>query len=234
MKYWQYGHDISTRSLFEAVCFNCSRMISKKERRRIATFQPDRPLEDEETLESTVPIEHYYDAAYLVDVNYVAVQGGDGLPATFYVCERCRKVPVLPSADSPLKLFDITKFDRAKLLPEPDALRCLNGYVKGQIQPCGLFSVRIKKASGRTFEHRRGEVNILPKLASHYMDMFAIMFEKEPVAIKKDIQASGEPGMTQSAMDHLVIKNALSFLRKHKYLFKNLYAQCETLPFCSE
>ncbi|OWA54944.1 hypothetical protein BV898_19331 [Hypsibius exemplaris] len=229
MTYWQYGHDISTRPLFEAVCFNCSRMIRKKERRRVATFQPDQPLEDEETLESTVPIEQHYDAAYLADVNYVAVQGGDGLPAIFYICERCRKVPDLPSVDTPLKLFDITKFDRAKLLPEPDALRCLNGYVKGQIQPCGLFSVRIKKALGRTFEHRRGEVNILPKLASHYMDMFAIMFEKKPAAIPEGVQEGDEPRMTQTAVNQLTIKNALRFLREYNHLFKSLYAQCETL-----
>ncbi|OQV15445.1 hypothetical protein BV898_10320 [Hypsibius exemplaris] len=69
----QYGYDISTRPLFEAVCFNCSRMIRKKERHRLATFQPEKPLEDEETLESTVPIEQHYDAAFLADVNYVAV-----------------------------------------------------------------------------------------------------------------------------------------------------------------
>ncbi|OWA55112.1 hypothetical protein BV898_19496 [Hypsibius exemplaris] len=229
MKYWQYGYDISTRPLFEAVCFNCSRMIRKKERIRVATFQPDQPLEDEETLESAVPIEQHYDAAYLADVNYVAMQSVDGRLQTFYVCERCRKNPNLPSGDTPLKLFGITKFDRAKLLPEPDALRCLNGYVKGQIQPCGLFSVRIKKALGRTFEQRRGEVNILPKLASHYMDMFAIMFEKEPAAIREDVQAGNEPRLTQSAVDQLVIKNALSFLREHNHLFKSLYAQCETL-----
>ncbi|OWA55573.1 hypothetical protein BV898_19960, partial [Hypsibius exemplaris] len=118
MEYWQYGHDISTRALFEAVCFNCSRMIRKKERLRVATFQPDQPLANEETLESAVPIEQHYDAAYLADVNYVAVQGVDGRLETFYVCERCRKTPNLPNGDSPLKLFDITKFDRAKLRPE--------------------------------------------------------------------------------------------------------------------
>ncbi|OWA54733.1 hypothetical protein BV898_19133 [Hypsibius exemplaris] len=229
MKYWQYGHDISTRPLFEALCFNCSRMIRKKEHRRVATFEPNQPLENEETLESTVPIEQHYDAAYLADVNYAAMQDGDGLPRSFYVCERCRKVPDFPTADNPLKLFGITKFDRAKLLPEPDALRCLNGYVKGQIQPCGLFSVRIKKASGRIFEHRRGEVNILPKLASHYMDLFAIMFEKEPAAIREDEQAGDERRMTQSAVDQLTIKNAVLFLREHNHLFKSLYAQCETL-----
>ena len=89
--------------------------------------------------------------------------------------------------------------------------------------------MRIKKALGRTFEHRRGEVNILPKLASHYMDMFAIMFEKKPTAIPEDMQTGDELRLTQSAVDQLTIKNALRFLREYNHLFKSLYAQCETL-----
>ncbi|OWA51142.1 hypothetical protein BV898_15638 [Hypsibius exemplaris] len=220
MKYWQYGYDISTRPLFEAVCFNCFRMIRKKEHRQVATFPPDQPLENEETMESAVPIEQHYDAAYLVNVNYVAVQGVDRRLETFFICERCRKNPNLLSGDTPLKLFDITMSDRAELRPESDALRCLNGYVKGQIQPCGLFYVRTKKTLDRTFEHRHGEVNILPKLASHYMDMFAIMFEKKPAAITEDVQTGDELRLTQSALDQLVIKNAISLFREHNHLFK--------------
>lgn len=89
--------------------------------------------------------------------------------------------------------------------------------------------MRIKKALGRTFEHRRGEVNILPKLASHYMDMFAIMFEKKPTAIPEDMQTGDELRLTQSAVDQLTIKNAMRFLWENNHLFKSLYAQCETL-----
>ncbi|OWA54737.1 hypothetical protein BV898_19137 [Hypsibius exemplaris] len=115
---------------------------ANQERRRVATFQTDQPLEDEETLESTVPIEQHYDAAYLADA-------------------------------------------------------------------------------------RRSEY--LPKLVSHYMDMFAIMFEKEPAAVSENVQAGDKRKMTQSAVDQLTIKNALRFLREHNHLFKSLYAQCETL-----
>ncbi|OQV13251.1 hypothetical protein BV898_12571 [Hypsibius exemplaris] len=131
----------------------------------------EQQLDDEETVESTVPSEPHYVAAYLADVNYVTVKGSDGLLITFYVCERCRK-----------------------------AMRCLSGYVINQIQPYGFFSLRINKASSKTFEHRRGVLNILLKQASHYMDMSAIIFE-EPAATPEDVQAGDERRMTHGAVD---------------------------------
>ncbi|OQV13243.1 hypothetical protein BV898_12563 [Hypsibius exemplaris] len=131
----------------------------------------------------------------------VAVQVGDGLSATFYVCQ---KVPDLPSVDTPLKWFDFTNLTE-------------RSYVPNQISDSTMRILLCADQEGVGQNLRAPAQGI-----QHYMDMFDIIFEKEPAAITEDMQAGDERRMRQSAVDQLTIMNSLCFLREYNHLFKSL------------
>jgi hypothetical protein len=97
----------------------------------------------------------------------------------------------------------------------------LNNFEISSLGICGLFYNVVKRKSAvfGVFEHRRGEVNILPKDSKRYMTMLAMMIQKP---LSPD-QAVNE------AVNELTLKQALHFLKENNHLYQKLYSNCETL-----
>ena len=98
-------------------------------------------------------------------------------------CPQCKKCSIPPGQhvgdifesgtcnDKPVSQWNMKR---------PNAVASLaNGYERGQVSLCGLFSTTVKDAGMSRFSHVQGEVNSLGKLDRYYYGMFGFLASKD-------------------------------------------------------
>jgi len=121
VKAWKNGNSLSSTPLFNATCFNCSMLLTKTARHRLAR---------KESFNVGSPLETYFDTSSLPLFQKT--------PGEFYCCNKCTKID-----ESPLHVYNI--MPKQQLIEIPPELQNLSIIEKSSIALTALFSKTLKK-----------------------------------------------------------------------------------------